>query len=70
MILWIFRLLCQIASKLTRNNTTLNLVLKTMSYKMNLEWVIMGLSNLFLMEKKNQTKQLKLWFSILNDNMK
>lgn len=52
MILWIFRLLCQIASKLTRNNTTLNLVLKTMSYKMNLEWVIMGLSNLFLMEKK------------------
>lgn len=56
MILWIFRLLCQIASKLTRNNTTLNLVLKTMSYKMNLEWVIMGLSNLFLMEKKKSNK--------------
>lgn len=29
-----------------------------MSYKMNLEWVIMGLSNLFLMEKeKKKIKQ-------------
>lgn len=30
-----------------------------MSYKMNLEWVIMGLSNLFLMEKEKKKKSNK-----------
>lgn len=58
MILYIFRLLCEIASKQARNNTALDLVLKIISYEMNLEWVIMSLSNLMKKTKWkiNQTK--------------
>lgn len=43
-----------------------------MSYKMNLEWVIMGLSNLFLMEKKkikqnNSNYGFQFWMITWNE---